>query len=63
MCAIMAGPPKAVTPRRRKEPKIAAVLGLGEDPGDEKPPTVLCSLIYASSPKGSVPAVPIRISA
>jgi len=48
----MAGPPKAVIPRRKKEPKIMAALG--EDPGGEKPPTVLCSLIYACSPKGSM---------
>jgi hypothetical protein len=53
MCAIMAGPPKAVIPRRKKEPKIAAALGLGEDPGGGKPPAILSSLIYACSPKGS----------
>jgi hypothetical protein len=59
----MAGPPKAVIPRRRKEPKIAVALGLGEDPGGRKPPAILCMLIYASFPKGSVATVPIRISA
>jgi hypothetical protein len=49
----MAGPPKAVIPRRKKEPKIAAALGLGEDPGGGKPPAVLCALIQAPSPIGS----------
>jgi hypothetical protein len=37
----MAGPPKAVIPRRKKEPKIAAALGLGEELGGGKPPSVV----------------------
>ena len=49
MCATMAGPPKAVIPRRRKEPKIAAALGLGEAWGERESQAVLCSLIQASS--------------
>jgi hypothetical protein len=49
----MAGPPKAVIPRRKKEPKIAAAFGLGEDLVGGKPPAGLCALIQAGSPKGS----------
>jgi len=41
----MAGPPKAVIPRRKKEPKIATTPGLGEDLAGGNPPSVLCALI------------------
>jgi hypothetical protein len=41
----MAGPPKETIPRRKKEPKIAAALGLGEDLDGGKPRGIFCVLI------------------